>query len=362
MLRRSASPSPQPCRASSRPDTMEDAPALANAGPKTQTLQDEVVKYLPRAPAITDVENEELRSFCNGMSPWPEAAAPRHGDFTMAYLIPGTPLTCRSHRLEDNWAYLISVTWWDAAGEGHREMMTKMMTLLFAGQTGGLVRCCWWRTLRDDDKDEKLLGKSSASMIVPSEALLSTPGISGCPHEIAWEVTFSDFNSSHDRHAAESVAFLWSRGLDFDQARARSVSSTAFVEKLVAALSSAASWCEGELTWAVFGGAYDFGYLIKMLAGGGWLRMMMCVGIWLLIGLQMTTLMTRGNTDGDGVAGFGGRIVNLMSRESLAWASESPEGSVRGFSRGRVKKRPGELPNTAAIDGRNSCFCLAGVI
>jgi hypothetical protein len=33
-------------------------------------LQDEVVKYSPHARAIRDVEDEELRSFFYGMSPW----------------------------------------------------------------------------------------------------------------------------------------------------------------------------------------------------------------------------------------------------------------------------------------------------
>jgi membrane protease YdiL (CAAX protease family) len=32
--------------------------------------QDEVVKYSPHARAIRDVEDEELRSFFYGMSPW----------------------------------------------------------------------------------------------------------------------------------------------------------------------------------------------------------------------------------------------------------------------------------------------------
>jgi hypothetical protein len=33
-------------------------------------FQDEVVKYSPHARAIRDVEDEELRSFFYGMSPW----------------------------------------------------------------------------------------------------------------------------------------------------------------------------------------------------------------------------------------------------------------------------------------------------
>ncbi|XP_062182171.1 probable CCR4-associated factor 1 homolog 11 [Phragmites australis] len=83
--------------------------------------------------------------------------------------------------------------------------------------------------------------------------------------ELAWEVNFSDFDVYRDRHAPESVAFLRSHGIDFDLARAYGISSLEFADKLVRVLSSQ-RW--DELTWAAFGGAYDFGYLVKMLTGG----------------------------------------------------------------------------------------------
>lgn len=38
--------------------------------PANFCFQDEVVKYSPHARAIRDVEDEELRSFFCGMSPW----------------------------------------------------------------------------------------------------------------------------------------------------------------------------------------------------------------------------------------------------------------------------------------------------
>ena len=91
----------------------------------------------------------------------------------------------------------------------------------------------------------------------------------GRPLEVAWEVTFSDFDARRDRHAPESVEFLRSSGIDFDRSRARGVASAAFAAKLAAVLSSAREQRRGgELTWAKFGGAYDFAYLVKMLAGG----------------------------------------------------------------------------------------------
>jgi hypothetical protein len=39
-------------------------------------FQDEVVKYSPHARAIRDVEDEELRSFFYGMSPWQVLKSP----------------------------------------------------------------------------------------------------------------------------------------------------------------------------------------------------------------------------------------------------------------------------------------------
>ncbi|RCV25796.1 hypothetical protein SETIT_5G194700v2 [Setaria italica] len=95
------------------------------------------------------------------------------------------------------------------------------------------------------------------------------PGSDGRPLELAREVTFSDFDARRDRHAPESVAFLPSQGVDFDQARKRGVSSAAFAAKLAAVLSAQQQrQRDGELTWAAFGGAHDFTYMVKMLAGG----------------------------------------------------------------------------------------------
>jgi CCR4-NOT transcription complex subunit 7/8 len=94
-------------------------------------------------------------------------------------------------------------------------------------------------------------------------------GSDGRPLELAWEVTFSDFDARRDRHAPESVAFLQSQGVDFDQARKRGVSSAAFAAKLAAVLSAHQQrQRDGELTWAAFGGAHDFAYMVRMLAGG----------------------------------------------------------------------------------------------
>jgi CCR4-NOT transcription complex subunit 7/8 len=86
------------------------------------------------------------------------------------------------------------------------------------------------------------------------------------PMERAWEINFSDFDVHRDRHAAQSVEFLRSQGIDFDRARACGVSSAAFKDKLVEVL--AAPRGDDELTWVTFGGAYDLAYLVKMLSDG----------------------------------------------------------------------------------------------
>ncbi|KAG2650396.1 probable CCR4-associated factor 1 homolog 11 [Panicum virgatum] len=85
--------------------------------------------------------------------------------------------------------------------------------------------------------------------------------------ERAWEFNFSDFDISRHRHAPQSVEFLTSQGIDFDQARECGVSSAAFKSKL-AGILSAAALAERELTWVAFGGAYDLAYLVKILGDG----------------------------------------------------------------------------------------------
>lgn len=99
-----------------------------------------------------------------------------------------------------------------------------------------------------------------------AEGNLPTRSSSSPEQEIAWEVVFSDFDAGRDPHVVDSVEFLKSQGIDFDLARQIGVTSTAFGEKLLAILPPPSR--RGELTWSAFGGAYDMGYLVKMLTGG----------------------------------------------------------------------------------------------
>ncbi|XP_024313267.1 probable CCR4-associated factor 1 homolog 9 [Brachypodium distachyon] len=91
--------------------------------------------------------------------------------------------------------------------------------------------------------------------------------LTGCHVEVSWEINFTDFDAGVHRHAPESVNFLRSQGVDFDLARAQGVTSNAFGHKFVSMLSSPSSNAN-KLTWAMFGGMYDLGYLFKILTGG----------------------------------------------------------------------------------------------
>ncbi|XLS85298.1 hypothetical protein HN51_035464 [Arachis hypogaea] len=78
-----------------------------------------------------------------------------------------------------------------------------------------------------------------------------------------WQSNFQDFNLMRDIHAKDSVALLHSQGIDFARAVA-GVSSVHFA-KLAAA---SGLLFNKALTWVTFHGAYDIGYLVKILTSG----------------------------------------------------------------------------------------------
>ncbi|CAL4979143.1 unnamed protein product [Urochloa decumbens] len=110
--------------------------------------------------------------------------------------------------------------------------------------------------------------------VFPSSS--SAGGAVGCYYERAWVFTFSDFDARRDAHAPESIAFLRSQGVDLNAARAHGVSSAAFAARFAATvlapvrIAGAILALEARpgLTWAAYGGAYDFAYMVKMLSGG----------------------------------------------------------------------------------------------
>ncbi|XP_057800085.1 probable CCR4-associated factor 1 homolog 11 [Salvia miltiorrhiza] len=74
-----------------------------------------------------------------------------------------------------------------------------------------------------------------------------------------WEFNFRDFDSDYDDYNPDSVAFLRSKGINFDLNKRRGINSRSF----------AAHFLESGLgsgrAWVTFHGLYDFGFLIKIL-------------------------------------------------------------------------------------------------
>ncbi|KAL1324957.1 hypothetical protein HN51_035060 [Arachis hypogaea] len=79
-----------------------------------------------------------------------------------------------------------------------------------------------------------------------------------------WQFNFRDFNLMRDIHAKDSVALLRSQGIDFARNAVAGVSSVHFA-KLAAA---SGLLFNKALTWVTFHGAYDIGYLVKILTWG----------------------------------------------------------------------------------------------
>ncbi|XLU22094.1 hypothetical protein S245_058160 [Arachis hypogaea] len=79
-----------------------------------------------------------------------------------------------------------------------------------------------------------------------------------------WQFNFRDFNLMRDIHAKDSVALLRSQGIDFARNEVAGVSSVHFA-KLAAA---SGLLFNKALTWVTFHGAYDIGYLMKILTWG----------------------------------------------------------------------------------------------
>ena len=76
-----------------------------------------------------------------------------------------------------------------------------------------------------------------------------------------WQFNFRDFNVARDLHAPDSVALLHRQGIDFARNAVAGVSSARFAE-----LAAASGLLFNDaVTWVTFHGAYDLGYLVKVL-------------------------------------------------------------------------------------------------
>ncbi|XP_016690528.2 probable CCR4-associated factor 1 homolog 11 [Gossypium hirsutum] len=85
------------------------------------------------------------------------------------------------------------------------------------------------------------------------------------PFCYVWEFNFKDFNINRDHYASTSIELLKRQGIDFEKNKEKGIDSRDFAKKL---------WdyglvfnCYGlnGITWITFHGAYDFGFMLKML-------------------------------------------------------------------------------------------------
>ncbi|KAG6787824.1 hypothetical protein POTOM_003869 [Populus tomentosa] len=77
-----------------------------------------------------------------------------------------------------------------------------------------------------------------------------------------WNFNFRDFNIKHDHHNEESIGLLERRGIDLKKNREKGIDSSDFGRLI---LSSGLVSNNSSITWITFHGAYDFGFLIKIL-------------------------------------------------------------------------------------------------
>ncbi|KAJ6428237.1 hypothetical protein OIU84_023619 [Salix udensis] len=84
----------------------------------------------------------------------------------------------------------------------------------------------------------------------------------GSESHYAWQFNFRDFNIEHDHYNAESIGLRERQGIDLKKNREKGIDSSDF-GRLV--LSSGLVSNNSSITWIAFHGAYDFGFLIKIL-------------------------------------------------------------------------------------------------
>ncbi|XP_047983317.1 probable CCR4-associated factor 1 homolog 11 [Salvia hispanica] len=80
----------------------------------------------------------------------------------------------------------------------------------------------------------------------------------------AWEFNFADFDSASDLHNPASLALLRRQGIDFAQNRLAGIDSRSFA--VLFKLSGL--HLNRRLAWVTFHGAYDLGFMVKILTGG----------------------------------------------------------------------------------------------
>ncbi|CAK7339361.1 unnamed protein product [Dovyalis caffra] len=84
----------------------------------------------------------------------------------------------------------------------------------------------------------------------------------GSEFHYVWQFNFRDFDIEHDSYNEESIELLECHGIDFKKNREKGINSSDFA-RLV--LSSGLVFNNSSISWITFHGAYDFGFLIKIL-------------------------------------------------------------------------------------------------
>jgi len=80
---------------------------------------------------------------------------------------------------------------------------------------------------------------------------------------LVWQFNFRDFNKETDLLNPDSIALLERQGIDFQKNQEMGINSVDFARLII----NSGLLRNPTITWATFHGAYDFGYLIKILFG-----------------------------------------------------------------------------------------------
>ncbi|KAL5547469.1 hypothetical protein UlMin_002700 [Ulmus minor] len=85
----------------------------------------------------------------------------------------------------------------------------------------------------------------------------------GTDHYCVWQFNFRDFNPRMDLHAAKSIEFLRVNGIDFQKYNEKGIDAGDFRDRFM----SSGVLSDKNQRWVTFQGAYDFGYLLRILSG-----------------------------------------------------------------------------------------------
>ncbi|XP_016714504.2 probable CCR4-associated factor 1 homolog 11 [Gossypium hirsutum] len=85
------------------------------------------------------------------------------------------------------------------------------------------------------------------------------------PFCYVWEFNFKDFNINRDHYASTSIELLKRQGIDFEKNKEKGIDSRDFAKKLLDYGLVFNCYGLNGITWITFHGAYDFGFMLKIL-------------------------------------------------------------------------------------------------